>query len=170
MATVARRAQPGDADDIDALTEALAGVSRTLMGVTARSLGAVDVEVTLVQFRALVVLRTAGSRNLGQMADALGIQSSSMSRLGDRLFAKGLIDRRTSPTDRREVALALTLEGRRMVDRVLQRRRREIAKIVSDIPSPQRRVLIDALRRFSEAAGEGGTGGVPEGSSGFATV
>jgi DNA-binding MarR family transcriptional regulator len=137
------------------------------MAVTARSLGAVDVELTLVQFRALVVLRTAGSRNLGQMADALGIQSSSMSRLGDRLFAKGLIDRRPSPTDRREVALAVTLEGRRMVDRVLQRRRREIAKIVSDIPSSQRRVLIDALRRFSEAAGEGGA---PEGSLGFATV
>jgi DNA-binding MarR family transcriptional regulator len=167
MATVARRAQPGDADDIDALTEALAGVSRTLVAVTARSLAAVDVELTLVQYRARVVLRTMGPRNLGQMADALEIQSSSMSRLGDRLFAKGLLDRRPSPTDRREVTLALTLKGRRMVDRVLQRRRREIAKIVSDIPAPKRQVLLDALRLFSEASGESGA---PPWTVGLATV
>lgn len=168
MARSARRSPAADdADDVDGLTDAMAGVSRALMAVTARALGAVDAELTLVQFRALVVLRTAGSRNLGQMADALGIRSSSMSRLCDRLFAKGLIDRRTSPTDRREVVLAVTLEGRRIVDRVLQRRRREIASFVSDIPSPQRRLLVDALRRFSEAAGESGS---PEWSLGLATV
>jgi DNA-binding MarR family transcriptional regulator len=167
MATTARRAQPGEPDDVDALTEALAGVSRTLMAVTARSLAAVDVELTLVQFRALVVLRTMGPRNLGQMADALEIQSSSMSRLSDRLFAKGLIDRRTSPTDRREITLALTLKGRRMVDRVLQRRRREIAEIVSAIPAAKRQVLIDGLRLFSEASG---AGGAPAWTLGYATV
>jgi DNA-binding MarR family transcriptional regulator len=101
------------------------------------------------------------------MADALEIQSSSMSRLSDRLFAKGLIDRRTSPTDRREITLALTLKGRRMVDRVLQRRRREIAEIVSAIPAAKRQVLIDGLRLFSEASG---AGGAPAWTLGYATV
>jgi DNA-binding MarR family transcriptional regulator len=165
MTTTARGAQPGEADDVDELTEALAAVSRTLVAVTARSLDAVHVELTLVQFRALVVLRIAGSHNLGQLADALGIQSSSTSRLCDRLFAKGLIDRQTSPTDRREVSIALTLKGRRMVDRVLQRRRREIAEVVSAMPSPQRRELIEALLRFSEAVGERG---LPASSAGVA--
>jgi DNA-binding MarR family transcriptional regulator len=159
MAKTARRAQPGQpgpraADDVDGLTEALARVSRTFMAVTARSLSAVDADLTLVQFRALVVLRLAGSQNLGQLAEALGIQSSSTSRLCDRLFAKGLIDRQTSPTDRREVALALTLDGRRLVDQVLKRRRREIAELVADIPPAQRRALIDALQGFSATSGD----------------
>ena len=108
MLTIATAERGNEADGVDGVTEALLRASRALVAVAARSLAAVDSDVTLPQYRAMVVLRTEGPQNLGQLADALGIHSSSATRLCDRLVAKGQIDRQTGPSDRREVTLALT--------------------------------------------------------------
>ena len=67
---------------------------------------------------------------------------------------QGLIDRTAATADRREIVLALTRKGQRIVDRVTQRRRAEIARILDRIPETQVRSLITALERFSDAAGE----------------
>ncbi len=167
MPTITTAERGNEADDVDGVTEALLRASRALVAVAARSLAAVDSDVTLPQYRAMVVLRTEGPQNLGQLADALGIHSSSATRLCDRLVAKKLIDRQTGPSDRREITLALTTAGRRMVDRVTQARRREVARIVGRVPRSQRRALVEALGRFSDASGEHPESGR---SLGWATV
>ena len=72
----------------------------------------------------------------------------------DRLVAKGLISREVPPANRREIMLALTPAGRRIVDSVTRRRRKEIARIVESVPKSQRASMVRALRTFGEAAGE----------------
>jgi DNA-binding MarR family transcriptional regulator len=135
------------------VTDAVLLASRVLVGVAARSLAAVEDEVTLPQFRALVVL--AGSeRNLGELAESLDVHPSSATRLCTRLEAKGLITRRPAAQSRRELLVSLTPEGRILVDAVTKRRRREIARIVARIPDREQRVLIHALGIFADAAGE----------------
>ena len=64
--------------------------SRALVGVAARSLAGVEEQVTLVQYRALVLL-DAGPQNVGTLAKALGIHPSTATRLCDRLTTKGLV-------------------------------------------------------------------------------
>ena len=167
MLTITTAERGNEADDVDGVTEALLRASRALVAVAARSLAAVDSDVTLPQYRAMVVLRTEGPQNLGQLAEALGIHSSSATRLCDRLVGKGQIDRQTGPSDRREITLALTRSGRRMVDRVTEARRQEVARIVGRVPRSQRRALVDALGRFSDASGEHPESGR---SLGWATV
>jgi DNA-binding MarR family transcriptional regulator len=128
--------------------------SRALVGVAARSLSETESDVTLVQYRALVLLNTRGPQNVGSLAEALGIHPSTATRLCDRLLAKGLIERTTSPANRREVTVALSRGGRAIVREVAARRRREIRRIVGKLDRATQRALVDAFDAFAEAAGE----------------
>ncbi len=125
-----------------------------LVSVAARSLAGVADKVTLPQYRALVVLANRGSENAGALADVLGVHSSTLTRLCDRLVAKALVTRDVSPVNRREVILALTPRGRRLVKSVTVRRRNEIARIVAQVPETQREAMVRALQAFGDAAGE----------------
>ena len=67
------------------------------MAVAARSLAAVDDDVTLPQYRALVVLAARGPQLVGQLADTLAVHPSTATRLCDRLVVKKLVERAVSP-------------------------------------------------------------------------
>lgn len=147
---------PADApgDDVEAVTSAVLTASRLLVAISARSLATVEEQVTLPQFRMLVVLATHGQMNLATLAGHLTVNPSTAMRMVDRLIGAGLLDRRTNPADRRENVLRLTAAGRRVVDDVTARRREEIAAIVTRMPPDQREGLVAALRAFTTAGGE----------------
>jgi DNA-binding MarR family transcriptional regulator len=138
----------------DEVTDAVVAASRVLVAVAARSLSAVNSDVTLAQYRTLVVLASRGRRPLGFLAEQLDVTPSTATRMCDRLVRKGLVDRRPSESSRREIEISITAEGRAIVDRVTRRRRREIARILGSIPDRHRTGLVEALNAFAEAAGE----------------
>jgi DNA-binding MarR family transcriptional regulator len=142
--------QASDEDVVDAVLRA----SRVLLAVAVRSLAEVDDDVTLPQYRALVVLASRGPQRPTELADALAVHPSTVTRLCDRLVAKRLVHRGESPTNRREVSIRLTPKGRRLVDAVTARRRDEIATIVSDVPARERAAMVHALHALGEAAVE----------------
>jgi DNA-binding MarR family transcriptional regulator len=142
------------AHDVDHVADAVLLASRALVAVAARSLAEVENEVTLAQYRALVVLATRGPVNSGTLADELGVHASTGTRLCDRLVAKGLVERTPHPDNRREVVVTISAEGRRIVDEVSARRRHEIAAIVRRVPSELRPAMVDGLAAFADAAGE----------------
>jgi DNA-binding MarR family transcriptional regulator len=144
--------------DVDAVTSAVLTASRLLVAVSARSLTAVEEQVTLPQFRMLVVLAGHGEMKLVTLAGRLAVNSSTAMRMVDRLAAAGLIDRQVNPANRREIVLRLTDSGRRIVDDVTARRRREIAAIVTGMPADQRSGLVTALRAFTDAGEEPSAG------------
>jgi DNA-binding MarR family transcriptional regulator len=140
---------------LDAVTDAVLLASRALVAVASRSIAAVDEDVTLQQFRALVVLDRAGGRiNVGRLAEELRIQPSTATRLCDRLVAKRLVRRRVDPANRREVTVQLTPLARHVVTEVTERRRAEIASILTAVPLAKRHTIVEALMAFSHAAGE----------------
>ena len=128
--------------------------SRVLVAVAARSLADVAEEVTLTQYRTLVVLASRGPQNLAGLAEAVGVTPATATRMCDRLVRKDLIRRRTERDDRRQLRVALTVKGRSLVDAVTGRRRQEIARIINEIPVEQQAVLVQALGRLASAAGE----------------
>lgn len=129
--------------------------SRALVGVAARSLADVE-EVTLPQFRALVVLATRPGTTVGDLAHVLDVHPSTATRLCDRLVAKKLVRRRSGTADRRSTELYLAAAGKRLVERVSVRRRRDLAVIASRLSPEKRQQSVEALRAFGEAAGEVG--------------
>jgi DNA-binding MarR family transcriptional regulator len=138
------------ADDVEATMLA----ARALVAISAQSVAAVDDVVTPPQLRVLVMIASRGPLNLGAVARSLGVHPSNATRLCDRLVTAGLIDRRDDPADRRNLQLQLTGEGRRLVDGVMDRRRRSIAAVLERMPALQRTALVPVLATFAEAAGE----------------
>jgi DNA-binding MarR family transcriptional regulator len=146
--------RPSASGDADAVTDAVLTASRLLLAVSARSIASVDDSITLAQFRLLVVLSTRGAVNLSMLAEQLGVNPSTATRMIDRLISSGLVSRETNPTSRREVVVALTEAGAVAVRLVTARRRKEIARIVNRMPVKHRHGLIDALEAFTDAGGE----------------
>lgn len=141
-------------DDLDAVTEAVLAASRAFVGVAAQSVADLLADITLPQYRVLVVLSTTGPQTLGALAQALDVSPSTASRLCDRLVRKKLIRRQTSRTDRREVRLSASETGMTLYQEVLARRREKIAAIVKGVPKKHRAHLVEGLRAFTAAAGE----------------
>jgi DNA-binding MarR family transcriptional regulator len=141
-------------DDIDDVTNAVLTASRALMGVAVRSIAIVEDDLTLVQYRALVLLATRGEQRPSDLAEALGVRPSTGTRLCDRLVAKGFVHRATSRESRRQITLTVTPAGRALVRAVTARRRKEIIRIVERLPNDERKRLRVALGTFADAAGE----------------
>ena len=140
--------------DLDQVTDAVLTASRVLVAVAARSLVAAEEQVSLAQYRVLVVLASRGPNRLADLAEALGVSPSTATRVCDRLVAKRLIRRHRAHGDRREIRVGLTEDGRKLVGEVTQSRRREIHRLVAAIPASARAEVVSALHAVADAAGE----------------
>jgi DNA-binding MarR family transcriptional regulator len=138
----------------DAVTEAILLASRALVAIAVRSLAGNPDEVTLPQYRTLVALADEGPRRLADLAESLAVSPSTATRMCDRLVRKGLVSRTRDELDRREVKLAITATGRRIVVDVVDRRRAEVRELLGAIPVPLRLQLVDSLTLLATAAGE----------------
>ena len=129
--------------------------SRALVGLTVRALADVEADVTIPQFRALVVLSTHGGSMRGaDIAEELNVNPSTGTRMTDRLVGKGLVRRVRSTDDRRVVQLRLTPAGREIVEKIMARRRTELERIVAETAPVWQPAVTDALTAFALAAGE----------------
>lgn len=133
------------------LGDALLRASRALVGVAARSLADLD-DVTLPQFRALVLIGSRPRTTVSDLAAALGVHSTTVSRMCDRLVRKRLIRRAEATEDRRETDLHLAAAGRRLVDRVTTRRRQDFAAIARRMAPENAAAAVAALEAFAAAA------------------
>jgi len=136
------------------LVDAVLAASRALVAVAARSLVSVAADVTLVQYRVLVELAARGPQRVADLADVLGVDPSTVTRMCDRLVRKGLACRRRGNSDRRSVRISLAPPGRELVQEVTRQRRAELKKILARLPDEDRSPVLAALRAFAAAAGE----------------
>ena len=140
--------------DLDAAAEQTFLASRALLGVVARSLEPALEEVSLPQFRVLVLLVAHGPMRSGAVADLLGIHPSTFSRNADRLVAGGWVRRAEDPESRLSVLVEPTEQARDLVGRVAAARRARIAEILAAMPAASRQLLAETLGAFATAAGE----------------
>ena len=140
--------------DRDAMVDAVLTASRVLVAIAARSLADAGEDVTLTQYRTLVILASRGPQNLAALAEAVAVTPPTASRLCERLVRKGLVRRRSDRSDRRQVRIALSEAGQTLVDAVTARRRQEITDLLASIPAEEQRSVVAALRRLSAGAGE----------------
>ena len=57
--------------------------------------------------------RAGAGMTLGQLSQRMMVSNGNVTGLVERLVAQGLVDRRSSPNDRRSQIVSLTPEGRR---------------------------------------------------------
>lgn len=143
-----------DAPSQDATMDAVLAASRVLIAVAARSVSAADEDVTLPQYRTLVVLSYKGPQRTIDLAEELGVMSSTATRMIDRLVRRKLVHRTAHPEDGRANRVEITEAGRGVVAAVTRHRRAEFSKILRKMQPEKRRALVDGLEALRLAAGE----------------
>ncbi len=134
--------------------------TRDLVGVALRSLDILDDDVSLPQFRLLLALHERGRSASTQVAQAVGLVGSSVTRLADRLDASGHLTRGSDPSSRSIVTLELTRRGRKLVEQVSERRRRELRRALDKLNPAERSACAEGLRSLHRLFGDDYTAGL----------
>ncbi len=111
------------------------------------ALGPLD--LSLPQYRVLGLLAD-GSTASSVLARQLAVSPPSVTAVVDGLVARGLVERRADPEDRRRLTLLLTCDGKRLLaaaDAAAEARLEEIAAFLDD----ERDASTGALVRWNDA-------------------
>ena len=136
------------------LVSAIMAASRAVVAIASLSIEASPVDVTLSQYRVLVLLVTRGPQRMSDLGQTMRLSPSSTTRLVERLERKSLVERRPSSIRLRETELHLTPAGTELVEVVMEARRREIEFVVQAVPPGRRKTMAQAFEDFALAAGE----------------
>lgn len=125
----------------DAIVDAVLAASRVFVAVASNALVGTRPQVTLPQFRALVLLEQHGGLSVASLAAELDVVPSTASRMCDRLVNKKLVRRSVDRSNRRQVTLRLLPAGRALIAESTRRRKLEIARLLSSVsPADQERL------------------------------
>jgi DNA-binding MarR family transcriptional regulator len=133
---------------------ALELMTRAMVGLTMRSVEVLGGEVSLPQFRLLLVLSGLGRVPSSRLAAEMGIGASSITRLADKLEVAGLLTRGTDPRSRSVVTLEAAPAGVQLVARVVARRQELLAEVLGQMTSGERAEVGRVARRFADLAGD----------------
>ncbi|MGY1697712.1 MULTISPECIES: MarR family winged helix-turn-helix transcriptional regulator [unclassified Geodermatophilus] len=130
--------------------EVLLDLARGVVGVSTRAASELG-PVSVVQLRALTVLRHCPDASLAELARGVGGGVSTTSRLVDRLVVAGLVDRRPSPASRRAVSLRLSPAGEELLDRYDALRLTELRAALAALGGGRRDDVLAVLGGFAAA-------------------
>ena len=105
---------------------------------------------------ALNVLDAEGSVSQHQLGRSIGMDPSTMVSTIDELEARGLVERRRHPSDRRAHALHVTVEGRATLAQGREVAKQAQGELLAPLDAAERRQLHDLLLRLAVAAGAAG--------------
>ncbi|MFL2000640.1 MULTISPECIES: MarR family winged helix-turn-helix transcriptional regulator [unclassified Microbacterium] len=140
----------------DEVMQATIDASGALLAIIARSLEPALEQVTVAQFRILVILHREGPTRMGALAERAGVAPSTVTRMIERMIGGGWVERETSAASRREIFVRATSRGAELVDEVMRRRKDELRIVLADVPPERQEQLRRALGAFAAAAGEAG--------------
>jgi len=110
--------------------------------------------ITPVQYAALQGVANAPGVDQRTLAGAIGLDTSTMAAVIDRLEARGLMRRNASPDDRRVRLLTLTDTGRSELAAVLPAMQRAQERILQPLPQAERDEFVRMLRTLVTANNE----------------
>jgi DNA-binding MarR family transcriptional regulator len=86
-----------------------------------------------------------------ELAELLGLDRSSITRLCSRLEADGRLEQEAAPDDARTRLLRLTVSGQRMASNLRAASLERFTRIVEAVPAAKRQPLLDALKALTAA-------------------
>lgn len=101
--------------------------------------------LTQAQWQALVHISKNEGMRQSALADILEAQPITVGRLIDRMAAKGWVERRPDPTDRRAVGLYLTDKATPLIDRMWEIAMQTRAAAMDGISEVDKEKLLDML-------------------------
>ncbi len=103
-------------------------------------------DLSVPQLRVLVYLNRHEGASLSDIAEHLGLTLPSMSKMIDGLVARGLVDRRMDPDDRRRVTLNPTALGRTEMQAAYKATASRLAERLEALPAAERRTIVRSMQ------------------------
>jgi MarR family transcriptional regulator, lower aerobic nicotinate degradation pathway regulator len=119
-------------------------VSNYVSQAFARKLAAKD--VTVAEWALMRVLHDREPTSPSQLANDMGMTRGAITKLADRLLAKGLIDREASPDDGRSQTLRLTAQGADLVPELAVLADENDAECFAHLSDRDRRSMLRILK------------------------
>lgn len=133
------------------LADAVERLIRVGVALTTRALSdEPGVELTVQQWRVLVLVAEGDELRVGEVAARVGLSFPSASRLVGRLEAAGLVRHDRDPDDRRAALVVATATGRGVANAVVARRRALIAGAL-EAAGPFEEPVSAAIERLGRA-------------------
>ncbi len=108
-------------------------------------------DVSLAEYNCLVQFFDATTLGVKELSARLDISPGGVTRIISSLEEKGIIKRRISSEDRRNIDVILTKKGIRIVDKIRQASFELHAEIISHIEPEHRKAVLDALEQLTFA-------------------
>jgi MarR family transcriptional regulator, lower aerobic nicotinate degradation pathway regulator len=109
-----------------------------------------DNQLTPLQFAALMKLADVGETSQNQLGRLTAMDAATMQGVIKRLIARGFIERRPDPDDRRRLLLTLTKEGGDLVAAATARGHRITDDTLDPLSPAERQTFLRLLRRLSD--------------------
>ena len=109
--------------------------------VERHGLGGTETVLSDNQLAALAALERHQAMTPGALAEYEKVQPPSMTRVIAVLEERNLVRREPHPSDRRQVILTVTAEGRALVNRVRRRREAWLAQRLQELTPEERTIL-----------------------------
>jgi DNA-binding MarR family transcriptional regulator len=117
-------------------------------------LGGTEPVLSDIQLAALAALERHDSMTPGELAEHEKVQPPSMTRVIAVLEERGLVRREPHATDRRQVILTVTADGRDLVQLVRRRREAWLAQRLQELSHDERQILraaVPILEKISQS-------------------
>ena len=101
-------------------------------------------QISEEQFQVLRRIRR-GSTSVSALADASQTSRSAVSKAVDGLVHKGLVSRQQDPSDRRNIPLALTEEGQRVMEAIFNEAEAWLSARFACLTSEETKVLLQGM-------------------------
>lgn len=151
---MARKDSPaGDLDETTRLLMGWIGLSMRINRGNEAVRSMADLGLTMPQIAALHALMFEGPRSVTDLGADLGHSMSATSSLVQRLVEQGLVSRTEDPVDRRQKRVELTAAGRKLVERMLKARQKEVRAGLEHLSVDLRAELQRIMRRIVEELG-----------------
>ena len=126
--------------------------------------------VTPAQCHLLLAVEESGEPSVGELAAALELDQSTLSRTVDGLVKAGMLSRREDPANRRRQLVGLTDAGRAKADAINALCNRYYEGLLASLPEGEARAVLRSLPLFAEAlrawrgsrSGKGCCGSAPQ--------
>ena len=99
-------------------------------------------KLTPSKLRALELLAQHDGLRVGELADRVGVDDTTATRLVDRLEDQGLAQRHSEEADRRATLVELTDEGSELVSGVVAQRQEFFAEVLATLDADERIQLV----------------------------
>jgi DNA-binding MarR family transcriptional regulator len=107
-------------------------------------------QLTEAQFQVLRRIRK-GSTSVSTLAEAGQTSRSAVSKAVDALVHKGLVSRQQDPTDRRNIPLALTDEGQRVMEAIFTEAEAWLSTRFARLNAQETKLLLQGMENLRKA-------------------